>query len=394
MLLDGVRVVEFGMAAVGPEVSLVLAGFGADVIKIESAAHLDVLRMAGFDRVNCAFAFNTECRGRRSVSLNLDRPEGRELAFELCARADIVVENYRGGVLERLGLGYEAVKAANPMVIYVSSQGYGSTGPLAQMPAYGPLNLGFVGLHHLWNHAHVPYPCGTSLNHPDHVAGKYMSIGVLAALDHRNRTGEGQLIEMAQTEFAAWLRGEVYMDGWCAGVDPPARGNDSSEACPHGVFPAAGEDRWVAIVAAGDDEWEALCRVAGWPAEAESATLDGRLARAAEIHDQVAAWTALYDAAELAARLQEAGVSACPVMGPLDHLDDPHLAGRGFIVELVHPEVGPERHEGDPVRMSVTEQRVLASAPCLGAHTVEVLGQVLGLAAEEVERLIADGVCV
>lgn len=393
-LLDGVRVVEFGMAAVGPEVSLVLAGFGADVIKIESAAHLDVLRMAGFDRVNCAFAFNTECRGRRSVTLNLDREEGRTLALQLCGRADVVVENYRGGVLEGLGLGYQAVKKVNPGVIYVSSQGYGSSGPLAGMPAYGPLNFGFVGLHHLWNHPDAPYPCGTSLNHPDHVAGKYLSIGVLAALDHRNRTGEGQLIEMAQTEFAAYLRGEVYLDGWLAGADPAASGNDSDDACPHGVFPAAGEDRWVAIVVADDRQWEALCRVAGWAPEPALAGLDGRLARAADVAARVSAWTGRHDAASLAARLQEAGVSACPVMGPLDHLDDPHLAERGFFVELQHPEVGPERHEGDPVRMSVTDQQVPAAAPCLGAHTVEVLGEVLGLTAAEVERLVAEGVCV
>ncbi len=393
-LLGGVRVVEFGMAAVGPEVSLVLAAFGADIIKIESSAHLDVLRMAGFDRVNCAFAFNAECRGRRSVSLNLDREEGRALALELCAAADVVVENYRGGVLDDLGLGYEAVKGANPGVIYVSSQGYGSSGPLARMPAYGPLNFGFVGLHLLWNHPDSPYPCGTSLNHPDHVAGKYIAIGVLAALDHRRRTGEGQLIEMAQTEFAAWLRGEVYLDGWRAGADPVPRGNDSPDACPHGVFPSAGEDRWVAIVAADDTQWEALCRVAGWPVDPVLATRAARVARAAEVAARVSEWTVLHDAAELSALLQDAGVSACPVMGPLDHLDDPHLAARRFIVELDHAEVGPERHEGDPVRMSLTEQVVPAAAPCLGADTAPVLEEVLGLTAGEVVGLVAAGVCV
>ncbi len=394
LLLDGVRVVEFGMAAVGPEVSLVLSELGADVIKIESSVHLDVLRQAGFDRVNCAFAFNTECRGRRSVTLNLDHPEGRRLAFELCARADVVVENFRGGVLESLGLGYQAVKGANPGVIYVSSQGYGSDGPLAGMPAYGPLNLGFVGLHHLWNHPDAPYPCGTSLNHPDHVAGKFVAVAVLGALDHRAGTGEGQRIEMAQTELAAYLRGEVYLDGWRLGADPLAIGNDSTTACPHGVFPTAGDDRWIAVVAATDTDWEALCLAAGWPADPELATLDARLARAGPITARLAEWTSGWDAAELAARLQDHGVSACPVMGPFDHLADPHLAARRFIVELEHPEVGPERHEGDPVRMSVTAQRRPASAPCLGAHTEEVLGEVLGLVPGDVERLVAEGACI
>ena len=394
LLLDGIRVVEFGMAAVGPEVSLVLSELGADVIKVESSRHLDVLRQSGFDRINCGFAFNTECRGRRSVTINLDTEAGRALAFELCASADVVVENYRGGVLDGLGLGYEAVKGPNPGVVYASSQGYGRRGPLAEMPAYGPLNLGFVGLHHLWNHAGAPYPCGTSLNHPDHIAGKLLAAAVLAALDHRARTGEGQRIDLAQTDVAAYLRGEVYIDGWVCGADPLASGNDSATASPHGVFPAAGEDCWIAIVAADDGQWDALRRLAGWPDEEDLAGLEGRLARAPETAARLAAWTADQDGGQLAARLQEAGVSACPVMGPFDHLDDEHLAERGFIVTLQHPEVGEERHEGNPVRMSRTAQRTAAAAPCLGADTEVVLGEVLELEPAEVARLVAEGVCV
>lgn len=393
LLLEGVRVVEFGMAAVGPEAALVLSEFGADVVKIESSAHLDVLRLAGFDRVNCAFAFNDECRGRRSVTLNLDTARGRELAFGLCAAADVVVENYRGGVLDAMGLGYEAVKSSNPRVVYASSQGYGRTGPLAGMAAYGPLNLGFAGLHHLWNHPDAPYPCGTSLNHPDHLAGKFLAAGIIAALDHRERTGEGQRIDLAQTEFAAYLSGDVYMEAWRLGADPAPVGNDSSAACPHGVYPVGGDDRWIAIVVPDDRAWLALCEAAGWDAEEDLNTLGGRLARSGEIAARLAGWTADQDGASLAAYLQARGVSACPVMGPLDHLADEHLLDRGFIVKLEHPEVGSERHAGNPLRMSRTGQRVAASAPCLGAHTEEVLGEMLGVAPGEVARLAAAGVC-
>jgi crotonobetainyl-CoA:carnitine CoA-transferase CaiB-like acyl-CoA transferase len=393
-LLQGIRVVEFGMAAVGPEASLILAEFGADVIKIESRRHLDVLRLAGGERVNCAFAFNVECRGRRSVCLDLSTAEGRRLAFELCARADVVIENYRGGVLDGLGLGYEAVAAANPAVVYASSQGYGRTGPLGKMAAYGPLNLGFAGLHLLWNHPDAPYPCGTSLNHPDHVAGKFLAAGVLAALAHRAVTGRGQRVDLAQTEFAAYTRGEVYVDSWLRGADPAPAGNSSVTACPHGVYPAAGDDQWVAVVAADDGDWERLCRVVGWGPDPGLAQLAGRLARAAEIDARLSAWTAGRPAEETADLLQAAGVSACPVMGPYDHLDDPHLRERGFIVELRHPEVGPERHAGNPLRMSVTRPRVLPSAPCLGEHTTEVLGEVLGIPPDEVAQLVDAGVCV
>jgi crotonobetainyl-CoA:carnitine CoA-transferase CaiB-like acyl-CoA transferase len=393
LLLEGIKVVEFGMAAVGPEAALVLSELGADVVKVESSRHLDVLRQAGFGRVNCSFSFNTECRGRRSVTLNLDTEEGRRLALALCAEADVVVENFRGGVLDRAGLGYDSVKEANPAVVYASSQGYGRTGPLAEMPAYGPLNLGFAGLHLLWNHPDAPYPCGTSLNHPDHVAGRFLAVGILAALDHRERTGKGQRIDLAQTEFAAFLHGEHYVEGWRLGADPAPAGNDSRSACPHGVFPAAGDDRWIAVVAEDDGQWRSLEALAGWDPDPELGTLEGRLAHAPVIAERLAAWTGRHDAGALAAALQEHGVSACPVMGPLDLLADEHLAARRFFVELEHPEVGSERHEGNPLRLSATPQRTAASAPCLGAHTAEVLGEWLGVAGDEVERLAAAGVC-
>jgi crotonobetainyl-CoA:carnitine CoA-transferase CaiB-like acyl-CoA transferase len=393
LLLDGIRVIEFGMAAVVPEVNLVLSELGADIIKIESASHLDVLRSAGRGRINCAFSFNAECRGRRSVVLDLETDEGRQLALRLCAGADVVAENYRGGVLDRMGLGYQTVKGANPAVIYVSSQGYGRGGPLDEMPAYGPLNLGFAGLHHLWNHPDVPYPCGTSLNHPDHIAGKLLAVGVLAALDHRRRTGEGQLVDMAQTDAAAFLMGEVYLDSYLDGVDPPPRGNRREDAVPHGVYPAAGEDRWLALSVLDDAAWQRLSDALGWPLEPSTTSLDGRVAVQDTIDKRITEWTSARTAEEAAELLQSNGVSAMPVMGPLDHLADPHLAERGFIVTLDHPEVGPERHAGNPVRLSRLAQRTARSAPCLGVDTEDVLGSLLGTSAGEVAELRRRGVC-
>ncbi len=393
LLLEGVRVVEFGVAAVSPELCGVLSELGADVIKIESRAHLDVLRAAGGPFPNRSMTFNCECRGRRSVVLDLTTEKGRELAFELCASADVVAENYRGGVLDGLGLGYEAVRTRNPRVIYASSQGYGRTGPFGKMPAYGPLNSGFSGVHLLWNHPDAPYPCGTSMNHPDHIAGKLLAVSVLAALRERESSGEGQWLEMAQTEVSAYLIGELYLDAAQTGIDPPPLGNTHPTAAPHGVYPSAGEDRWVAVAVLDDEHWQRLCKVVGWDAHGEFATAAARVAARSQLDGRLSEWTRLRSPAEAAEILQAAGVSAMPVMGPVDHHADPHLLEREFIVHLQHPEVGEETHVGNPIRFSRLPQRLAVSAPCLGADTEEVLTGVQGLTAQDVSALVEEGVC-
>jgi crotonobetainyl-CoA:carnitine CoA-transferase CaiB-like acyl-CoA transferase len=395
LLLDGIRVIEFGVAAVVPELCGVLSELGADVVKIESMANPDVLRMGSGrpELINKSFAFNDECRGRRSVALDLTTARGRELALDLCAAADVVAENQRGGALAHRGIAYATVRARNPRVIYVSSQGYGSDGPFAEMPAYGPLNAGFSGVHLLWNHPDAPYPCGTSLNHPDHIAGKLLAIGVLAALREREASGEGQWLELAQTEAAAYLIGELYLEAARAGADPEPLGNTHPSASPHGVYRSSGDDRWVAIAVMSDAEWLQFCAVVGWELDDRLATSAARVAARAELDERVTAWTATLDNAEAAARLQAGGVSAMPVMGPADHHVDPHLLARDAIVRLHHPDVGDERHIGNPLRLSGLPQRVAARAPRLGEHTEEVLTSLLGLTTHDVAALVDEGVC-
>ena len=200
----GVRVVEFGMAAVVPEAYGVLSELGADVIKVESTTHPDVLRLGEHRRQQELHVQRGEPRPRERRDRSLDALADASSRGNCVRSADIVAENYRGGVLDRLGLGYDDIRAVNPAVVYVSSQGYGRGGPYGEMPAFGPLNAGFAGLHHLWSDPDTPYPCGTSLNHPDHIAGKLLAVAVLAAWDHRQRTGEGQHLDMAQTEAAAY----------------------------------------------------------------------------------------------------------------------------------------------------------------------------------------------
>jgi crotonobetainyl-CoA:carnitine CoA-transferase CaiB-like acyl-CoA transferase len=306
MPLAGVRVVDLGVGAVGPEICWLFVELGAEVIKIESRQNLDFLRLTSIEpgEHNRAFSFNAASRGQKSVCVNLRTARGRELALQLCATADVVVENNRGGVVRQWGLDYEDIRRVRPDVIYVASQGFGRGGPMGEAPAFGPLNSCFAGSNWLWNHADAPYPAGSALNHPDHVVSKLAAVGVLAALEHRRRTGEGQLVELAQTEGAAYFIGEYYLEGPCTGRPPQPQGNGSAYAVPHGVYPCSGEDRWCAIAVVDDDGWRRLVACLGWKAEPAWDTAAGRLAARADIDARVAEWTRAHKAEEAAAALQ------------------------------------------------------------------------------------------
>src|SRR5947208_637243 len=213
--LAGLCVIDLGCGVAIPETGTLLAELGAEVIKVESRANIDFLRRVTVepDAVDRSWTFNDASRGQLSVALDLRTPRGRELALALCAAADVVIENNRGDVVRKWGLDYEDVRRVRPDVVYVASQGFGRGGPLGEASAYGPLNSAFAGVTWLWNHPDAPYPAGSSLNHPDHIAAKLAAVAVLAALEHRRRTGEGQLIEMSQAEAAAYLIGEFYLEG-------------------------------------------------------------------------------------------------------------------------------------------------------------------------------------
>src|SRR5438445_731428 len=236
--LAGLRVIDLGCGVAIPETGTLLAELGAEVIKIESRANIDFLRRVTveLDAVDRSWTFNDASRGQLSVALDLRAPRGRELALRLCAAADVVIENNRGDVVCKWGLDYEDVRRVRADVIYVASQGFGRGGPLGEASAYGPLNSAFAGVTWLWNHPDAPYPAGSSLNHPDHIAAKLAAVAVLAALEHRRRTGEGQLIEMSQAEAAAYLIGEFYLEEPLTGRPAMPDGNRVPYAAPHDVY--------------------------------------------------------------------------------------------------------------------------------------------------------------
>jgi len=396
-ILSDIRVINLGVGAVVPEACWVLAELGAEVVKIESRANLDFLRKASPDpgEPNRAWVFNTECRGQKSVAVNLATARGHEIALKLVAAADVVAENNRGAVVENLGLDYEHVRSVKPDIIYLSSQAYGRGGPLGKAAGFGPLNGAFAGACHLWNHADAPYPAGSTLNHPDHVASKLCAALILAALHHRSQTGKGQFIDMSQAEVAAYLLGEFYLEGPLAGKPAGPSGNRVPYAAPHGVYQCQGEDRWVAVAVVGEQAWEAFAAVVGhpeWKQDERFGGLARRLANQDELDRLVGQWTGQRTAEHVAKTLQQAGVSACEVQTGDDHRADPHLRERRAIVTVEHPEVGPERHIANPLRVDGTPVDRGLPSPSLGADTSAVMKSWIGLSDDEIASLIEQQV--
>jgi crotonobetainyl-CoA:carnitine CoA-transferase CaiB-like acyl-CoA transferase len=261
---------------------------------------------------------------------------------------------------------------------------------LSKAVAFGPLNGAFAGTCYLWNHADAPYPASSTLNHPDHVASRLASVVILAALHHRNRTGEGQFIDMSQAEVAAYLLGEFYLEGALTGKPAGPSGNRVPYAAPHGVYRCEGEDRWVAIAVVGEQAWEAFATVLEHPEWREGdrfRDLASRLVNQDELDALVSQWTGQRTAAQVAEALQEAGVSACEVQNGDDHRADLHLRERRAIVMVHHAEVGAERHIANPIRVDGAPVDCGLASPSLGADTSAVLKALIGLSDGEIERL-------
>jgi benzylsuccinate CoA-transferase BbsF subunit len=395
--LAGVRVLDFTWVGAGSLTTKLLADHGADVLKVESSVHIDSLRLnppfaGGVRGPNRSGYFAERNTNKRSVCLNLREQGGRDLARRLAAHCDIVANNFRPGVMERFGLGYSDIRAIKPDVVYLAMSMQGSAGPEREYLGYGLTIGALVGLQHLTG---LPerYPVGTGTNYPDHVPNPcHAAFAVLAALRHRRRTGEGQYIDIAQTEPTIATFGTAVLDYTINGVVAEREGNRHPSYAPHGLYPCAGEDNWVAIAVRTDAEWQRLGGVLGLAAD-QYPTASDRLADVAALDDLVASRTCHEDAAALAERLQAAGVAAGPVQDSADLLDtDPQLAHRGHWVYLDHPEMGRTRYGMPPFRLPATPGELRTAAPVLGAHTREVLTEVLGMGETELDTLDAAGV--
>jgi len=388
--LDGVRVLDFTWVVAGPVATRILADLGADVIKVERPNATDFGdRRGGLS--------GTLTRGKRSIVLDLTDPRGLDLARRLATVSDVVVDNFSARVMPNLGLDYADLCQLRPDIICVRMTGFGLTGPSRDHVSYGPTLQALTGYTLMMAEPGGP-PAGFGYSYADLAAGNAGALAVLAALWQRRQTGQGQLVDLSQYEVMASLVGPTLLARTLAGDASTPSGNASQEEpdAPHGVYPCAGGDRWLAITISGEDEWRrftgAIAEPA-WTREARFTTPAGRLAHAAALDELVATWTRQQVAEEAMVRLQAAEVAAGLVANARDLCElDPQLAARGHFVDVPTPEGGSVRIDGPPYLLSETPARVSGPGPLLGEHTDEVLSAILGCDAGQLATLRAAGV--
>ncbi len=396
--LQGIRVADFTWVWAGPYCTMHLAHLGAEVIKIESQGRLDVTRrlplypkgMKG--GVNRSGLFNQWSLGKKSLLLNFDKPEGLALVKELIAQCDVVVDNFATGVMERLGLSYEELKKIKPDLIVASITGYGHTGPQKEYMGYGPAMAPLSGMSSVTGYTGgPPEEIGLSLGDPN--GGINAATAICAALAARQRTGQGQCIDVSMWEAMTALVPEAWMEYAMNGTEFPRDGNRDLWMAPHNCFRCQGEDEWVSIACGSDEEWRALCQAIGQPQLADDArfrTASNRKANEAALEEIISAWTRERDKWAVTHALQAVGVAAFPSMNSKDLVEDSHLDARGFFATLPHAEVGEKMHTGIPWILANAPNGVRAPAPLLGEHTDEVMRTVLSRSDEEIAKLKAE----
>lgn len=401
MKFSELRILDFCWVGAGAFVTRILADMGAEVIKVESHAHPDNLRLSGPHKPGAKhlegsgyFASRNTCK--KSLALNMGRPEARAIAKQLAGRCSIITNNFRPGVMERWGLGYEDIRAINPSVIYLAMPMQGTAGPHTSFIGFGSTIAAISGLVEMTG---LPEraPIGTGTHYPDHVPNPgHALVGMLAALFHRTRTGEGQYIELAQLESTVNLMGPQIINHSAGGLPPHRNGNRRPGSVPCGVFPCAGSDIWCAIEVEDDGRWQALAAALGnpaWMADPALATLPGRSAQISAIEKNLANETRARSAEELVARLQAHGVASSIVETSADVCADPQLHARGYWRQIDHAEMGRITVNVPPF-FSVEDgrKRDPGPPPLLGEHTLEIVTSLLGMTEQECERLRTEQV--
>lgn len=402
--LAGYRGVVLTQAWAGSLATELLGLMGAEIILVESRTRLDSWRgvpttpmapaLRNRDSArnpwNCNALFNSVNLNKQSVTLELSEPEGVEAFKGLVAQADFVAENFSPRVMGKLGIAYKDLVAVKDDIVLCSISGYGQTGPWSPLPAIGGTIEPASGMSAL-----LGYEGGAPMNsgqmYPDAAAGLYGFGAIALALYHRDRSGEGQFIDMSMQEANFTFIGERWLEYALTGTVPGPRGNRHPAYAPHGIYPCAGADQWIAIAVETEDQWQSLCRVAGQTGLSERFAGDRKAAEDA-LDAALGAWTKVQARDALARTLAEAGVIAAPVLNGLEVTQDPVFRARGAIQTIDHPEAGTWPQAAIPCHLSATPAAVTGAAPIKGADSAAVFERLLGMSGDAYERLVAKGI--
>jgi formyl-CoA transferase len=374
--LEGLRVIDLTQAMAAPFCTMNLADMGADVIKVEPPGAGEPTRVPGPAQKNGhAGTFMAVNRNKRSLTVDLKRPEGLEIVRRLARVSDVFVQNYRPGVAERLGVGWKDLQAVNPRLVYCAVSGFGGTGPYAPRGGYDLIAQGMSGIMSVTGEE-GDEPAKSGLPISDLAAGLFSAYGVLCALEYRDRTGEGQLVDTSLLEAAMALTVWESAEYWVTGEAPKALGSAHRLAAPYQALRAS--DGYFTIGANTDKLYEGFCRAIARPdlvADPRFADRDGRLANRQSLIDEIEQTTSKDTRAHWLARIDAAGVPCGPINTYPESLADPHALARNMVVDLVHPGAGPIKALGVPVKLSDTPGAVDRPAPLVGEHTDAILGE-------------------
>ena len=408
--LEGLRILDLSQVAAGPYATMFLGFMGAEVIKIESLSRMDINRGKARPGPDDLRVYPNGDPGerpwnrtahhihrninKRSLTIDLATDRGKELFLELVKVCDVLVENYRGSVMGRLGLGYDVVSSLNPQIIYLKISSQGASGPEANYGSLGSTLEQTGGLASITGYEDGS-PLLTNLVYPDPVVGILSFGALMTALRSRLKTGKGCLVDLSQREVTTMLLGESILDFSVTGRIAGTMENLHRDMSPHGVYPCLEEDTWVAIAVASEEEWRGLCLVLNKPelsSDSRFCDRESRHSNRNELDKIIALWTRKQDHYQAMHRLQDHGVPSAPVLNGTEVITDPHLESRGFWDVVNHPEIGPYKQVTTPWLLSKSRRGIPEPAPDLGEHNHQILSELLGLSDSEIADLITNGI--
>ncbi len=398
--LESIRVVNFGWVWAGPVCGQTLSFMGAEVYKVESRARVDLTRnlppfAEGVASPDRSLSNHACWAGNGSISLDLTKDKAKKLAMDLIAQSDIVIENFGHGVMERMGFGYDELRKTKEDIILLSLPAAGISGPLKKVRTYGLSLTALTGLDSLVGYKDEgPIPVENAYSDP--FVGVFSAFSAITALQHRDNSGKGQHIEFSQQEAIMQMVGPAYMDYVMNGRVGGTKGNEHplGIGSPHGVFPCAGEDRWISIAVMNDREWIGLIKAMGKPDWAFDKIYAGpakRVENIDELHRKMSAWTKDHDDRKLAGILQSFGVAAAPVLNVADLLTDPQYKARGTYIEVLHPLGFNETIYGSYVKTSGYDAKI-EPGPSIGQSNKKVFKDILGMSDEDYDQMIQEKV--